>query len=409
MSFLGLAALLIIVGAAADSPALVVIGLILALVEVLRHLWRQRGLTGVTYERRIGAATAVWGDEIPLFLTVWNRKILPLAWLTVEDHISEGASVRERPIASSDLPGLGVLRNGWTLGPYERVVREQHIVADRRGRFRFGPVRLEAADLFAGGSTSEQRELPGSYLVSPRSLPVRATRARYRAPAGELPAPGLVEDPALFAGVRPYQPGDPLRRIHWKAAARTGVIRSKRFDPSREREVVIALDMQTLAGPHWLMAYDDDALETVCVAAASIARDSIHSGAACGLAAAAFSETHSWQLRVPPARGASHLVRITESLARLSPFASGPFELVLAALPRWLGRPATIVSISARDPSSFVRVLRGLGRQGHLVRHVALGADAPAAAARLLSAGIPASTGRLAPDWQTADALDLAG
>ena len=407
MSFLGLAALLIIVGAAADSPALVVIGLILALVEVLRNLWRQRGLTGVTYERRIGAATAVWVIN-PALPDGMDSQILPLAWLTVEDHISEGASVRERPIASSDLPGLGVLRNGWTLGPYERVVREQHIVADRRGRFRFGPVRLEAADLFRGRvdqrATGIARFVPRLASESPRASHAGALPGTGR----ELPAPGLVEDPALFAGVRPYQPGDPLRRIHWKAAARTGVIRSKRFDPSREREVVIALDMQTLSGPHWLMAYDDDALESVCVAAASIARDSIHSGAACGLAAAAF-----WRPTVGSseprrsrciAAGPHHRV-----LARMSPFASGPFELALAALPRWLGRPVTIVSISARDPSSFVRVLRGLGRGGHLVRHVALGADAPAAAARLLSAGIPASTGRLAPDWQTADALDLAG
>lgn len=409
MSFVGLAIVLLVVGAALDAPALVVIGLVIGLVEVLRRMWQRRGLTGIEYERTLGATKVVLGDEIPLRMTVWNRKLLPVAWLNVDDHMTEGASIRERTVTSSDRPGLSVLRNGWTLGPFERVVREQHIVAERRGRFRFGPVRLEAADLFAGGWSAEERALPDAYLVAPRSVPIHAARTRLKAPPGELPAPGLVEDPALFAGLRPYQPGDPMRRIHWKAAARTGIVRSKRFDSSRERELVIALDIQTLAGPHWLMDYDDDAVEDLCVAAASMARDTIGLGGACGLVAAAFTESREWQQRIAPARGRSQLRRLNDALARLSPFASGPFELMLASLPRWLGRPATILSVSVRDPLPYLGSLKRLAAQGMLVRHVALGPDAAAARARLSRAGVTTLVGRLAPDWRTSEALELAG
>ena len=86
---------------------------------------------------------------------------------------------------------------------------------------------------------------------------------------------GLFEDPALFAGVRPYQPGDALRRIHWKASARVGRPVSRRYDPVHERDVVIALDAQTVPGQFWIMQYDDDLVESLCVAAMSLARSFI--------------------------------------------------------------------------------------------------------------------------------------
>ena len=390
-------------------PAAARADLVLAVVEVLRGLWHRRGLVGVRYERTLGAKSAVWGDEIPLHLTIWNRKILPLAWITVDDHVTQGATIRERPVSDSEVIGMGVVRNGWTLGPYERVIRELHIVADRRGRYRFGPVHLKAADLFAGGSTSEERPMPDAYLVVPRSVPLHGDRTRFKASTGERPAAGFLEDPALFAGLRPYEPGDPMRRIHWKAAARTGQIRSKRFDSSRERELLIALDIQTLPGEHWRMLYDEDLVEALCVAASSVARAAIISGAACGLVAAAYSESPQWQLRLAPARGPGQFLRIGESLARISPYASGPFEVLLASLPRWLSRPATVISISARDPEPYLVALRRLRAQGLLVRHVAIGPDARAARDRVARVGVPAQVGRLAPDWQTSDALELAG
>lgn len=409
MPFGSLALLLIGIGALLGAPALLVIGLVLGVVEVLKNLWRQRGLVGVRYERELGTTSAVWGDEIPLKMTIWNRKLLPLAWITVEELVSEGVVVKERPTDESDRPGFGLIRNGWTLGPYERVERTHHIVAAKRGRYRMGPVRLKVSDLFAGGSQLEERELPAAYLVAPRSVAVRGAENRFRVATGDRPTTGFVEDPALFAGLRPYQPGDSMRHIHWKAAARTGQIRSKRFDSSREREMVIALDIQTLPGAYWKMVYDEDLVEALCVAAASIARDAIRAGTACGLAAAAFSESIEWQMRVPPARGPAQFLRIGNALARLSPFASGPFDGLLAGLPRWLARPATIIIVSGRDPAPYLHAMRRLARHGQIVKHVSMGPDAAASRDRVARTGIRAQVGRMSPDWQRTDALDLAG
>src|SRR6185369_3904315 len=88
---------------------------------------------------------------------------------------------------------------------------------------------------------------------------------------------------------RPYSPGDPVRRIHARTSERLGVPMTKRFEPSRERDILIALDLQTEPGPGWDLSYDDEALESLLVVAGSVARSLAHERAAFGITAAGYS------------------------------------------------------------------------------------------------------------------------
>lgn len=407
--FLFISLALLALGATLPAPGLVVAGALLGLVTGLRSLWQRRGLGGITYERRLATDRAVWGDEVPFSLIVRNRSIVPVAWLRADDYVSDTATIRDRALERSDRAGFGTLRNGWALLPFERVERRLAIVADRRGRYRLGPVRLEVADLFGGQAATEVREVVDAYTVQPRMVAVGSiARASVLRPR-ERPTTGLTEDPALYAGLRPYQSGDPPRRIHWKAMARTGIVRSKRFDASREREMILALDIQTAEGPSWRIAYDEDLVEALCVTAASMVREGVAAGGSCGLAVAAYTGRLATQTRIPAAAGDAQLLRITDALARVSAFPSGPFEGLLAALPRWISRDATVITLSARDPAPYAAILARLVRQGTPVRHMAMGRGAGAAAERLRAVGISAVTARLEPDWRTADALALAG
>ena len=98
-----------------------------------------------------------FGDEIPMQIEVWNRQRLPLPWLRADDEASNGVNVRERDLAEGAEPGTEVLRNAWTLRPWERVVRRFHVGADRRGVFRIGPVDLSVGDPFARQAAADLR------------------------------------------------------------------------------------------------------------------------------------------------------------------------------------------------------------------------------------------------------------
>ncbi len=405
MNALGVA--LVVLGAVAAIPGLVFAGVIVLATTWLRALWVRYGLRGVVYERSLGSDRAVWGDQIPLDVTVWNRKLLPLAWLRADDHVSEEAEVRERPLAHSERPGEKTLVNTWTLAPFERVTRRFHLVADRRGMFRFDLVRLRVADLFARDTAVAESRQPATYIVRPRTVPIRTAEAE-RLPNGVRPATrGLFPDPSLYAGVRPYQVGDPLRAVHWRATARTGTAVAKRFDPSRTRETLIVLDVQTTDRAHWHLAYDEDLVESLCVVAGSLARRTLGDGSACGLAAAAYSSSPNLILWMPPSGGPDQLARIEDALGRMSSHPSGPFEALLASLPRRVAPGATIVTLSTREPNPYLPALVRLGRSGYGIRHIAVGGSARDAAARLRAVAIDATVATLSPDWRTCGAVVL--
>jgi uncharacterized protein (DUF58 family) len=302
-----------------------------------------------------------------------------------------------------------VLANAWSLLWYERVIRHLRIDARRRGVFAFGPIRLTVSDLFERGTNSEERELTDELLVRPRTVPVR-TAEPARAPLGTSRTRiSLFTDPAQFAGVRAYQRGDPARQIHWRATARVGQPVSRRYEPVNERHVLLAVDLQTVPGPHWLMLFDDEQVEALCVAAASLARRFLRDGAACGLMLGTqLAGGRRWAY-LPPSSATGQLGRIEDVLARVQPIVSLPFEQLLAVVPRRLPAGGTVAVLSARDPSPFVDPLRRLSRSGYAVRFVALGDDREAHGRLISTRGLDAAAATLSPTWREADALVVCG
>jgi uncharacterized protein (DUF58 family) len=390
--------LLALIGSLAAIPVVVLLGLAAVLFEAIRAIWQRRGLAGVTYERRLGTDRAVVGDVVPLDIVVWNRKRLPLAWLRAEDLASAGVRVRERELKVHET-GERMMENAWTLAPFERVIRHFHLEAARRGIHQLGPVHLSVGDLFAGLADEGDRPGADRLLVRPRTVPVRGLEQRARWGGIERARRGLVEHPLSYAGVREYQPGDPLRRLHQRASARIGRPLTKRFDPAREREVLLALDLQTLDGPAWQPTFDDDRVEDLCVVVGSIARHLRADGAAVGLAVAGYAGAPRPVAVLAPSEAAEQLPRILDTLARLSPFPSATFDRLLAALPRGLRPGAEIVVLTARDPTPYLATIRRLGAMGYGVSLLAVGPRAPTLVATARAARVTARPVRLDGSW----------
>jgi uncharacterized protein (DUF58 family) len=263
---------LIVVGSALGVPIAIVLGVVTLLLDLVHVAWERRGLGAIRYARRLGARRAPFGEKIPLEIEAWNRSSLPVAWLRADDEASRGVEVEDRDLEDGTEPGVNVLRNAWTLRPWERVRRRFRVFTDQRGVFTLGPVELSAGDPFARRVAAELRPGTDTFLVWPRTIPTTELEPPDRWGDRERARLALAEDPARFAGVRPYAPGDPIRRIHARASARVGEPLVKRFEPSRDREVLIALDVQAADGPAWEAGWADDDVESLYAVAGSIAR-----------------------------------------------------------------------------------------------------------------------------------------
>lgn len=401
------ALLLVLVGAVSQTPGLLVLGSALGVFAGLGELWTRIGLRDLSYRREV-RDRAVSGDELPLKLIVWNAKRLPLPLLRVDDLTDHGLEVPQRGPLPIDRTQRPVIENSWSLWSFQRITRTLRLRLPRRGVFEIGPARLRLAQLFGGGGAEGSVSDTNLVVVLPRSLPMRGREPR-RAPLGERRTRhSLFHDPALFAGVRPFQQGDPLRHLHWRASLRTGRTMTKRFEPAAARETVIVLDVQTIEGPYWLLNWDEDLFEELCVVAASAARHLLGEGVPCGLLAAGHARAPQAIAYVPPRADLDHLGRIGDLLARLPPIASRPFPRVLAALPQRVPAGVTILVLSARDPALFLPHLRRLHRSGFAVRHLAVGGKAPMLAARARQAGLDSQAAELAGGWRNADVVALA-
>ena len=92
---------------------------------------------------------------------------------------------------------------------------------------------MENGDLFGLHRRFRVDAEPRSCWSIRKIVPLEGYDLTSRRPIGDvLMTHRLFEDPTRISGVRPYEMGDPLNRVHWRATARTGVLHSKVHEPS---------------------------------------------------------------------------------------------------------------------------------------------------------------------------------
>jgi uncharacterized protein (DUF58 family) len=375
----------VVLGIGVGSAPIVLIGAAIVLIRVIAERWPRRVLDSLAYERAIHPQKTVAGEEVELRMELWNRTRLPIAWAIAQDTL--GDHLRTNP------PQL-VASIAGPMRPYERITRKMRLAPMRRGVHEVGPVRLGVAEHFGTRLPKVDKPAAPSYVIAkPLMAPVVGTSPQSAPLAQVRAARSLYTDPTLFAGVRPYQVGDPVRSIHWRASAREGQPQTKRFEPALSRQQVLVLDVQTIEGPYWMLDYDEELFEDLCVAALSLARLLILQDASVGFAAAGFNFTTQRYVYLPPRADRAQIERIGDVLARMTSESSAPLVSLLAWLPRRVSKGTTITILSGRSALNSASVVRHLEQSGFPVHFLLLrgGADATLDARHAGMSAMPAA------------------
>ena len=351
--------LVALLGIVLTSPPVIFIGAAIVLVRLLAEIWPRDVLESLEVSHSIQPDRTVVGEEVELTVSVWNKTRLPVAWAGATDAVGPGLRM---PGADQGVNSIGV---AGPLRPFERLTRHVRIVPMRRGVHDVGPVRLRVAEVFGSHEPSRDPGMEHARVIArPLMAPVTGTLPA-RAPLAQVRAKrSLFTDPTLFAGTRPFQTGDPVSSIHWRASARAGVLQAKRFEPALSRQAMLILDVQTIEGAYWLLAWDEPLFEDLCVAALSVARSMVTAAAAVGFAAAGFTGTTQRYVFLPPRADLTQVGRIGDALARLGMECSAPLTTLLAWLPRRVAPGSSLVVLTGRSPLSNLAVTRRLQESG---------------------------------------------
>ncbi len=344
-------ALAVALGVWLGQPLLTLGGLFGLLLAGSELLWTRHCLTGVEYERSLSRSHAAWGEDLTLTVRIANRKLLPLTWLLTQDMVPVALPFERRHVVDgAEGSRWAYVRNLLPMLPYEQVVRRYTIPCRHRGRFEFGPAKVESGDLLGYSTRTLNASAIDSLIVYPKlfelDLPAPASR---RIAGPQALKRTLLPDPSRTIGLRGYQPGDPLRHVDWRSSARSRELQVRIFEPTTDLALAIFLNFRVR--PAW-GDFDDPQLEFAISLAASLARWALNRKYPTGMFGNGAHED-TGAVRVPMSGDPDQARRILEALALASPFGRKTIAQVMLDEAAQLPFEASVVLITA----SFDRLL----------------------------------------------------
>lgn len=392
---------------------------LLGLLLISRFMARE-AIEPVSVTRECTQTALEIGESATMNLSLRNRGVLPVPWMIIEESLPMDAVSQNPPRLKLKGPTLQVAQ----MPPCGHKDWSYEIEFLMRGYYQFGPVLLESGDLFGLHRRYRITTQPHFLLVYPKIIPLEGYNVASRRPLGEVRLTHrLFEDPTRIAGVRPFQRGDPLNRIHWHATARTGTLHSKVYEPSCVAGATILLDFHA---DNFLTNNPVYRAELAVTTVASLANAIYQLGQQVGFitngrdaadrirlegyrqefrtreaAKAKWSHRQrSERLRpivVETRRGVLQLRRILETLARLEQTDGFSFSQTIAETGSRVPRDATVVAVLAEVTEETAIALGNLRRSGYAVTAVMVmfgatqyydWAQPPEWACRLLAQGI---------------------
>src|SRR5438105_1749502 len=274
--------LIIILGIPFRQPLLIILGLLAFVIISAIDIWSMYCLHDLRYSRQFSEQRALYGEQITLSLSVENAKLLPLPWLEIEDTVPRVLTFTGQHLRISLSSNSMVLENLFSPRWYERVTRHYAVRCTARGVHTFGPTILRSGDVFGFIDREVSLSNRQYLLVYPLVIPLTRFGLPARHPFGDYRAPRrLLEDPSRVIGVRDYMYGDELRRVHWKATARTMQLQSKVYDATTTYTMVLFLNVVTQLDVYY--GIHPELQELAICATASVGDWALNQGYAVGL------------------------------------------------------------------------------------------------------------------------------
>jgi uncharacterized protein (DUF58 family) len=382
--------------------AMYVLGGVLLLGRFLAREWTEN----LTAHRVPVEDVCEIGESVHIAVELENRGRLTVPWILLEDSNPNVAPSPGRRRMQVNGPWMALTR----LAPGEsKTVFEYDVKFLERGYYQFGPLLVETGDVFGLHRRYRLLTEPQFVLVLPKVLPLLGYNLASRRPIGEIRvAHRLFEDPTRLAGVRLFQQGDPLNRIHWRATARTGQLHSRIYENSRVAGATLLLDFHE---QNYHGTVGANSAELAILAVAALANAVSIQGQQIGLItngrdAADRIREEGWQhefrernlarqeastvventrmrpVVVPTRKSAENFSLILETLARLEQTDGLDFSRLIREAAVRIPRDATVVAVLSRVTLEMAQSLGELVRRGFLVTVV-----------------VVVSGGERVPDW----------
>jgi uncharacterized protein (DUF58 family) len=316
--------------------------------------WQRGGLQAT---RTIPEA-ATEGQALAVTLELESSEKLPKTHLLVEDRLPQWL-VREG--TEGPFPAQ--------LGARGRVTLRYGLRPEKRGVYQLGPVEVTATDPLGIFAFTSEVGAATELVVYPAVEPLPWFFVPGGNPFGGSPL-HTVEmrgEGSEFYGIREYQPGDPLRRVHWRSSAHAGKLTVVEYEHDVSVDLTLVLDV---AEGSDIGEGKESSLEYGVKIAASIAHLAAAEGHALRLVVPGYSD---W--REVGQRGTEALHHALDVLARVRADQKQSLLETLRILAGPVRRDSYLVLITPSWSKDLAEAIASLTDGGRRVTVVLLDAD----------------------------------
>ncbi len=320
---------------------------------VLYGLWCftiRKGMKGLGCTRAFSKSAVFPGEEAELVEIVRNDSASIIPWLLVESKVSRYLRLGKQD--NLHISGDTHYCSQFTLMPYQQIKRRHRVRFLHRGSYNLGSASLTAGDILGLYKYRRLQELDVPVLVYPqliddRDLPMPMSNHLQQITR----QPQLLQDPFLIRGIRSYQPGDPVRDIHWAATARTGEVQIRVHDYSARAKLLVVLNAQILE-KQWddrLPEEHTPRIEYGISLAATACIKGLREGMSVGFATNMPVDTQKESIRLLPSDGNGWEETLLTTFARLTIVRTDHFLQFLESLKGCSGMDILILSAYDSD------------------------------------------------------------
>lgn len=348
-----------------SSVAFWIAFLILLLVFLLCFWYRKmklRALSRLEYSRAFSTDGVFVGETLELTEYLHNATAFPLFFVGLDFFVPAGLTV-DQAVCREYVKLTSVFH----IPPYATVCKKHTVIADRRAHFTLE----SAAILYRNNEFTFSA--PIGFFAYPTPADPAAWMEEPLFRTGEaIAAKKTSDDPFFISGIRPYQMGDPLRHINFRASVRSfsaGVrqLMCNSYDSSRNFDIMIVLDMNE-GGEAADMHSLEEKLEAGLHCACFLMCEAVRGGGNVGFAAN-LSPSSDRFVFIPCGSGEEHRKRILECFAALTTLGRRDYSIdaLLRHCEPQIPRDADICLITSSVDAKLAATLKAIESTGRSV------------------------------------------
>ena len=236
---------------------IVVFLIFLAILAFFELVWyRRHAVDKINLDVSFSKDVANYGEIIEVIEIAENNKRLPLPFIILK--FETPPVIEFQDMTNTSLSDLLYREDMLSMKPFSRHTRRIKAKCTHRGFYSFTRVNMSTSDLLLIEKLTREFPANACLTILPERIECSELDLLLSTTFSDvMTRRTLLTDPFAFAGIREYQPFDPMKNVNWSATARTGNLMVNQNASTATKQVSVFVNLEYYNPKH-----SDSLLET---------------------------------------------------------------------------------------------------------------------------------------------------